>query len=69
MFNYPVKGCYITTASFETKAITFLEGIAKSKIKPNQLNVYYDGKALLKLIDSRKMTKIRTLLKKYYMDI
>lgn len=69
IFNYPVKGCYVTTANFEQEAITALDKLAKSKIKPNNLDLYYSGKTLLELVDSRRMTKMSTLLKKYYMNI
>jgi len=66
-YNYPLKGCYITTATFESEAIATLNILNESKIKPNQLNLYYDGNALLELVDRNNMTKISSLLKKYYM--
>lgn len=66
-YNFPLKGCYITTATFEPEAIAALNILNESRIKPNQLNLYYDGKALLELVDRNNMTKISSLLKKYYM--
>ncbi|MBK5260950.1 MAG: hypothetical protein JJE17_00065 [Peptostreptococcaceae bacterium] len=66
IYPFPVKGCYITTASFEPDAIICLDELNSSKIKPSQLDSYYDGKKLIDLIDLKGLSKIHTLIKRYY---
>lgn len=66
--DYPIKGCYITTAKFEEKALKLLETINGSKLKPTQLDVYYDGEKLVRLLEEKGLKKVVKIIKKYYLE-
>ena len=68
IFSYPIKGCYITTAKFEEDTIQVLEEINKSILKPNLLDVYYDGKKLANLLEQTGLKKIIEIIDKYYYE-
>jgi hypothetical protein len=64
-----VKACYITTASFRKDALEQLEKYnAGSKLKPHDLDVWYDGTKLLKLLEDAGLSKIKTLIERYYVE-
>lgn len=65
-FNYPVKGCYITTAKFTVDAEKHLEDFNSSGIKPELLDIYYDGKKLLELLTAKRLDNIKNMIIKYY---
>ncbi len=65
-FKKPVKACYITTARFDEEALSTLNKINCSKDKPDELEVYYDGNKLLKLLEEYKLEKEIRILKQYY---
>ncbi|KAB8136815.1 hypothetical protein F9U64_09960 [Gracilibacillus oryzae] len=65
--SFPVKGCYITTAKFSEDASKALENINTHKnVKPETLDVFYDGEKLLKLLEEKRENHIIEILKKYY---
>jgi hypothetical protein len=37
-------------------------------LKPEKLDVYYDGKKLLNLLETEGLGKIRAIMKKYYVN-
>ncbi|MDX5438716.1 MAG: hypothetical protein LPK03_16065 [Pontibacter sp.] len=62
----PIKGCYITSASFFDDGKEFLETMNKSKHKPQTLNVYYDGNSLLSLLRENDLIKITKIIERFY---
>jgi hypothetical protein len=65
--KYNVKGCYITTAKFSADALSALEKINTSKLKPNNFESYYDGEKLLALMKKYGLQNLINLIEKYYM--
>lgn len=66
--NYQVKGSYITTAKFEESALDWMEKLKDSKIKPSQMDIFYDGDGLIKLLEMKGLKKVKEILKKYYLE-
>lgn len=65
--NFPVKGCYITTAKFSEEALKALDELNKHKnVKPETHDLYYDGEKLLNLLKEKRESHIIEVLKKYY---
>ena len=69
-----VKGCYITSANFSDEAKEWLENTNNTRIKPTNLDCYYDRKKLLKLIKThenleslRVSTSFVKILERYYL--
>jgi len=65
--NRKVKLCYITTASFDEDAIKALEDKNKSKEKPNDIDCYYDGNKLRKLLKKHSADNELQILNRYYL--
>lgn len=65
--NRKVKLCYITTASFDEDAIKALEDKNKSKEKPNDIDCYYDGNKLRKLLKKYSADNELQILNRYYL--
>jgi hypothetical protein len=63
--GYKFKACYITSAGFFDDGIAFLN--AHKKLKSQKLEGYYDGTALLELLDEQDLTVSRDTLEKYYL--
>jgi hypothetical protein len=65
--NRTIRACYITTSEIEPVAINKLNEMnATSKLKPRELNLYYDGDMLkLMLKDSDNKFALR-IISKYY---
>lgn len=66
--NYTSKAYYITSAHFSQDALKFLKKLNTSKLKPEKLDIYYDGRNLLNLLEIEGLGKIRDIIKKYYID-
>ncbi len=66
-YNNPkVTGCFITSAGFQDEAVVFMDGLNKGKIKPANIDTWYDGKKLMELLDSKGLKKIKSTIVKYY---
>lgn len=64
----PVKACYITTAKFDEDALKILNEHNNSKLKPDTLDVYYDGQKLIQLLKTFGLKKEIEIIKQYYMQ-
>ena len=69
-----IKACYITSANFSKESLEKLNEFNASSIKPNDLDCFYDGKKLLKLLkendkieEIRDTTKFVETLERYYL--
>ena len=65
--NRKVKFCYITTASFDEAALNVLDDKNKSKEKPNDIDCYYDGNRLRKLLKKYSEDNELQILNRYYL--
>jgi hypothetical protein len=65
--QYKVRASFITTAKFDRLAEENLGRLNQGKLKSSKLNVGYDGKALLELMDTLNLNNVRKILKKYYL--
>ncbi|WP_407270378.1 hypothetical protein [Radiobacillus sp. PE A8.2] len=66
--DMPVKGCYITTAKFDEESLKNLKELNKGKLKPNQLDFYYDGEMLLSLLEKKGLANVKKIVQKYYIE-
>jgi hypothetical protein len=64
--GYELKACLMTPASFEPDALRQLQQLNGGKLKPAELDVYYDGARLLDLLQAQGLTTIRKLVLRYY---
>jgi hypothetical protein len=63
--GYRFKACYITSSGFFEDGHAYL--IAQGKLKPNKLLGYYDGNALLELLEENDFHQIKKTVQKYYL--
>lgn len=61
-----VRACFITTCNFEADGVEFLESMNQTKLKPTEMDCWYDGKKLLALLEQKNLTKVRQVVKRYY---
>jgi hypothetical protein len=66
--NYKVTGCFITTAGLKDDSLHYLEKLNSTKLKPKQIDCWYDGKKLMELLKSHEMSKTIQIIQKYYID-
>ncbi|MBZ6485091.1 hypothetical protein [Priestia aryabhattai] len=67
---FPVKGCYITTATFSEEALKVLKNLNTHKnIKPETHDVYYDGEKLISLLTKLRENHTIEILKKYFIKL
>lgn len=64
--NDKITACYITTASFKEDGVAFLNSIGQGKLRPNDLDTWYDGEKLMRLLDKYKLKKTSQIIKRYY---
>ncbi|MBX2957229.1 MAG: hypothetical protein KF846_13785 [Cyclobacteriaceae bacterium] len=64
--NVKITASYITTSSFKEDGVAFLASINNGKLKPNDLEVWYDGEKLMSLLGKFKLVKTQEIIKKYY---
>lgn len=66
LFPKNARTCYITTARFDNEALKVLDEKNKTKDKPKDLDVYYDGKKLLNLLKDHELEKEIKVINQYY---
>ena len=66
--GYSLKACYVTTAGFEPDAVKALDAQNRGKLKPADLDVWYDGPHLMKLLRAKGLTHVAKVVKRYYMS-
>jgi hypothetical protein len=64
--SHSVTALYITTSKFHEDGLTFLENLNKGKLKPANLDLWYDGEKLMRLLKSNGLIKTKGIIKKYY---
>ncbi|HWY33450.1 MAG TPA: hypothetical protein VNX68_02315, partial [Nitrosopumilaceae archaeon] len=64
--NPKVTGCYITSAGFQDDAKKHMESLNGGKIKPREMDTWYDREKLLKLLEEKGLKKVKTLIERYY---
>ena len=67
--GYKVTASYITTASFKEDGINFLSQLNSSKLKPTDIDCWYDGDKLIALLKSKNILKVLEIVKKYYIKL
>lgn len=66
--NKKISACYITTAKFSHEAIEKLNELSKGGNKPKNINLYYDGKELIQLLEKYDCKNEIKLIKRYYFN-
>lgn len=66
LFEKPIKACYITTAKFDKNAEDMLNQLNKSKDKPKDLDIFYDGDKLIELLKTYDLKKEIKVINQYY---
>jgi predicted site-specific integrase-resolvase len=67
--NPRVTGCYITSASFTEDAVSYLQNLNNSKIKPSYLDTWYDKEKLVTLLEERGLQHVKKILQHYFTGI
>ncbi len=64
--GYSFKGCYITSGNFHENGQLFLKKMNESSFKPKNLEVSYDRKNILELLENNDFNKIKKTIEKFY---
>lgn len=64
--GYKITACYITTADFYPDGVEHLEKLQESKLKPSNIDVWYNGTKLISLLEQHGFDTILALIRKYY---
>lgn len=62
--GYRFRACYITSAGYYDDGYTYFK--SQIKFKPKNLNGFYDGNSLLKLLDENNFSRSKKTIEKYY---
>jgi hypothetical protein len=62
--GYRLKACYITSAGFFKDGYTYLK--AQAKLKSKKLDGFYDGEALLNLLEEHEFTQVKKTIERYF---
>lgn len=66
MDRYQVKGCFITTGKFDRDGELYLSELNVSKLKPNALEIGYNGKQVVSLVGYNNLGLLKETLEKYF---
>jgi hypothetical protein len=66
--GYKFRASYITSANFYDNGKEFLKNINLSRLKPTNMECYYDGENLLSLLKENDFSKIKKTIEKYYIN-
>ena len=61
-----VRAIFITSGKFEKEGSSYLSSLNKGKNKPAILNVGYNGKELIKLVDQQSLYVLQNTLERYF---
>jgi hypothetical protein len=64
----PVKGVFITSANFYDEGLEYLERANLGTYKSKKINVFYDGKSLIKLLEDNDELKAKQTITKFYIN-
>ena len=64
--NHTVKSAFVTSALYDLEGQIFLNELNAGKQKPFDLDVGYDGKKLLQLVNSNGLDLLKTTLERYF---
>ncbi|MGG1400289.1 hypothetical protein ABE288_21065 [Bacillus salipaludis] len=65
--EFPVKGCYITTAKFSEEALEYFKKINTHKnVKPETHDLFYDGNKLIDLLKEKKLQHVVYVLERHF---
>ena len=64
--NLDVRACYITTSKFDPIAIKYLENLNRGKLKPTNLNLFYDRDQLINLLGENKLYDEIKIINNYF---
>ncbi len=61
-----VKASFITSGRFDKEGKSYLSELNKGTLKPQKINISYNGKQLLKLIDQESLYTLKNVLENYF---
>jgi len=64
--NHKVKGVFVNSGKFDKDGIAYLTELNTGTIKPNKINVGYDGRSLIKLVNNEGLELLKQTLQRYY---
>lgn len=64
--NYNIKAAFINSGKYDSEGIKYLTDLNAGKLKPNQIDIAYDGKKLIRLVSQTDMPLLKETLEKYY---
>ncbi|MCY2685867.1 hypothetical protein [Salinimicrobium sp. TH3] len=64
--GYQFRGCYITTGGYSKDALDSLKKLNESKLKPKDLEIFYDRKELLNLMETKNFHQLKKIIEKFY---
>ena len=63
-----ITTCFITSAGFRKEALDFFDTIRTGKLKPQHLEIAYNGTQLVELLKEHDFTKEAETIKQYYLN-
>lgn len=67
--NTQVKACFITSGRFERDGEKYLAALNQGKLKPQNINISYNGKQLLKMVNEESLYTLQSTLEKYFIHV
>jgi hypothetical protein len=64
--GFRITACYVTTSKFRKDGELFLENMKGTKLYPSEVDIWYDGEKLLKLLKEKNLTDVSNVIEKYY---
>lgn len=64
-----VRACFITSGKYEPDGQAFLNELNKGKLKPSDLNLFYDGKTLMSLANQNSLETLKKILSRYFVKM
>ena len=64
--SYKVRSVFITSAKFNQEGTLFLAALNNGDQKPLEMDVSYNGTELLKLVEQKRLTLLKSTLERYF---
>ena len=66
--NTKIRACFITSGRFDRPGESYLMELNKGKLKPASIELSYNGKQLLKLVNEKSLHTLRHTLERYFVQ-
>ncbi|MFB0498701.1 hypothetical protein ABID99_004938 [Mucilaginibacter sp. OAE612] len=64
--QYKIKAAFINSGKFDNEGKAYLTKLNAGSLKPNQIDIAYDGKKLIRLVEQTDMSLLKETLERYY---